>query len=263
MALINVSCFSTVLHMSINIRVIMPQNIDIVNPVNGGNFEKPYPVLYLLHGYNGDHTVWSRRTSVERYAADKGIIIVMPAAHNSWYSDDCIGFKYWTFVSEELPGIIHDLFPQTTQDPAKTFAAGLSMGGYGAFKLGLALPEKFRAVASLSGAVDVAALAKRMESSNPGTLKSMYGGKEIKGSDEDLFALADKAVKEGKKLPKMYQWCGRQDFLYQDNLNLRDYLKGLGADLTYEEGDGDHQWQYWDAGIERVLNWIDDILKNK
>lgn len=263
MALFNISCFSESLYMSVNLQVIMPQNLRSPVRMNGGHFDKPYPVLYLLHGYNGDHTVWTRRTSVERYAAERGIAIVMPAAHNSWYSDDSTGFKYFTFISEELPRIIHDFFPQISDDPAKTFAAGLSMGGYGAFKLGLALPERFRAVASLSGAVDLAALAQRLEKTNPGALNRMYAGKQLAGSDEDLFALADKAVKEGKKLPKMYQWCGRQDFLYQDNLNLRDYLKGLGADLTYEEGDGDHQWQYWDTGIERVLGWIDDILKNK
>ena len=81
MAFLNVDCFSQVLSMSVNMSVILPQRLDIPNSVNGGSFTPPYPVLYLLHGYNGDHTVWARRTSVERYAADKGIAIVMPAAH--------------------------------------------------------------------------------------------------------------------------------------------------------------------------------------
>ena len=62
--------------MSVNMSVILPQRLDIPNSVNGGSFTPPYPVLYLLHGYNGDHTVWARRTSVERYAADKGIAMV-------------------------------------------------------------------------------------------------------------------------------------------------------------------------------------------
>ena len=87
MAFLTVDCFSEVLHMSVNLNVILPQNINIINPVNGGHFKPPYPVLYLLHGYNGDHTVWARRTSVKRYAADKGIIVIMPGAHMSFYSD--------------------------------------------------------------------------------------------------------------------------------------------------------------------------------
>ena len=263
MAFLNVDCFSEVLHMSVNMNVILPQNIEIVNPVNGGHFTPPYPVLYLLHGYNGDHTVWARRTSVERYASDKGIAVIMPAAHLSFYTDMHMGFRYWTYIAEELPKICHDLFPQITTDPAQTFAAGLSMGGYGAFKLGLAFPERFRAVASLSGALDVAAMMERLKAEKPDGANNfyyLYGEKEIRGSENDLFALARKAQAEGKQLPKLYQWCGRQDFLYEDNCRLRDYLRELRADLTYEEGDGDHQWKYWDSGIERVLLWIQEIL---
>lgn len=201
---------------------------------------------------------------MERYAADKGIAIVMPAAHLSFYADMKLGFKYWTFISQELPKICHDLFPQLSEAPEKTFAAGLSMGGYGAFKLGLALPESFRAVASLSGAVDVAALMDRMKNQNPEGLSGfeyIYGDSPIAGSDNDLFALAGRAKAEGKKLPKLYQWCGKQDFLYEDNIRLRDYLQKMGADITYEEADGDHQWKYWDSGIERVLGWIQGILE--
>ena len=206
----------------------------------------------------------ARRTSVERYAADKGIAIVMPAAHLSFYADMKLGFKYWTFISQELPKICHDLFPQLSEAPEKTFAAGLSMGGYGAFKLGLALPESFRAVASLSGAVDVAALMDRMKNQNPEGLSGfeyIYGDSPIAGSDNDLFALAGMAKAEGKKLPKLYQWCGKQDLLYEGNIRLRDYLQKMGADITYEEADGDHQWKYWDSGIERVLGWIQGILE--
>ena len=264
MAFLTVDCFSEVLHMSVNLNVILPQNINIINPVNGGHFTPPYPVLYLLHGYNGDHTVWARRTSVERYASDKGIIVIMPAAHLSFYSDMEIGFRYWTYISEELPGICRDLFPNMTDDPEKTFAAGLSMGGYGALKLALAFPERFRAAASLSGAVDVAALADRIRKQakgGPDAFRPVYGNRQVRGSGDDLFCLAERAAEKGGRLPQLYQWCGRQDFLYQDNLRLRDFLREMGYDLTWEEADGDHQWKYWDAGIERVLEWIQGILE--
>ncbi len=264
MAFLTVDCFSEVLGMSVSMNVILPQRMEIVNLVNGGHFTPPYPVLYLLHGYNGDHTVWERRTSVERYASDKGIVVVMPAAHLSFYADMGMGFRYWTYISEEVPRICRDLFPQISRDPQKTFAAGLSMGGYGAFKLGLARPESFGAVASLSGALDVNALWERMRaepSYRPGVFDGIYGGNGYVGEENDLFCLAEKAAKEGKKLPHMYQWCGRQDFLYEDNLRLRDHLNRLGAGLVYEEGDGGHEWKYWDKGIERVLEWLEPFYK--
>ncbi len=257
MALMNVNCFSEVLGMSVSMLVILPQYMERPNSVNGGHFHGPYPVLYLLHGYNGDHTVWERRTSIERYVADKGIAVVMPAVHLSFYTDMAMGFKYWTYISEEVPKIVHDLFPQITTDPDKTFAAGLSMGGYGALKLGLAYPNRYKAVASLSGAVDVAALVDRMSKADPnfdkGSFHSIYGDEQIENSDNDLFELARRT---GGNTPLIYQWCGKQDPLYPDNVKLKNYLIELNAPITYEESDGDHNWIYWDSGVEKVINWI-------
>jgi S-formylglutathione hydrolase FrmB len=57
-------------------------------------------------------------------------------------------------------------------------------------------------------------------------------------------------------MPKLYQWCGTEDFLYKANLAFRDCAQKLGYDLTYEEGPGDHQWKYWDEKIQRVLEWL-------
>jgi putative tributyrin esterase len=56
--------------------------------------------------------------------------------------------------------------------------------------------------------------------------------------------------------PRLYQWCGTEDFLYQDNLVFRDHDARLGLGLTYEEGPGTHEWQYWDTQIQRVLEWL-------
>ena len=111
-------------------------------------------MLYLLHGLSDDHTAWLRYTSIERYATARGLAVVMPAVHRSFYADEAHGHAYWQFVSEELPRIVAAFF-RLSERPEDTFVAGLSMGGYGALKLGLHHPERFAAVASLSGAVDV------------------------------------------------------------------------------------------------------------
>ena len=56
--------------------------------------------------------------------------------------------------------------------------------------------------------------------------------------------------------PKLYQWCGTEDFLYGQNVSFRDHARTLGLDLTYEEGPGEHVWSYWDKQIQRVLEWL-------
>ena len=57
-------------------------------------------------------------------------------------------------------------------------------------------------------------------------------------------------------MPKLYIWCGTEDFLYGHNVRMRAHLEKLGYDLTYEESSGDHQWKYWDAKIQTVLDWL-------
>ena len=45
-------------------------------------------------------------------------------------------------------------------------------------------------------------------------------------------------------------------FIYESNISFRDYARNLGADLTYEEGPGIHDWDFWDPYIRRVLDWL-------
>ena len=64
------------------------------------------------------------------------------------------GYRYWTHASEEVPARARDMFPLSAKRE-DSFAAGLSMGGYGAFKMALQHPQRFAAAASLSRALDV------------------------------------------------------------------------------------------------------------
>jgi putative tributyrin esterase len=223
------------------------------------NYRTPFRVLYLLHGYSDDQTAWQRWTSIERYAEGLNLAVVMPAAQNSFYSDMARGGEFFTFLTEELPTVLHELFPLSSTR-ADTFVAGLSMGGYGAFKLALSHPDRYAAAASLSGAVDIAEVVKRTnDPDNPAWLEQMqniFGDLEkLPGSQHDLFNLALKVSQSGTK-PRLFQYCGTEDFLYQDNLRLRDFIRPLGYDYTYEETPGDHAWVYWDSAIQRVLDWL-------
>ncbi len=214
------------------------------------------PTLYLLHGLSDDHTIWQRRTAVERYAEEKGIAVVMPAVHRSFYTDMVSGYRYWSYLSEEVPARARDMFP-LSHERQHNFVAGLSMGGYGAFKMALRHPERFAAAASLSGVLDIAALANLPDPELEAEMRLIFGDlNSIVGSDNDLFHLATQVAQSNGPKPSLFQWCGTEDFLYGFNVQFRDFIRPLPFDYTYTEGPGDHTWGHWDAQIQDVLNWL-------
>jgi len=250
MALIHCDFFSDVLGLCCSMDVILPQR-----PVAGDAAPEPFPTLYLLHGLSDDHTIWQRRTSIERYVADLRLAVVMPAVGRSFYTDMAHGLRYWTFICEELPAICRGLFPLSARRD-DTFVAGLSMGGYGAFKLALRRPERFAAAASLSGALDIAGLLENDPNRGP-EMANVFGDlARLRGSDNDLLHLATVLARSHGPKPRLFQWCGTEDFLYASNLTFRDHARTLGLDLTYSDGPGDHQWKHWDDQIQRVLAWL-------
>ena len=257
MALMHVDFFSDVLGMCMDMDVIIPQKTRGQIGMEGTVGDGRYKTMYLLHGMSDDQTIWQRRTSIERYVSKLGIAVVMPTTHLAFYTDTAYGLKYWTFISQELPRICREFFPRMSHKREDTLAAGLSMGGYGAWKLGLGAGETFGAATSLSGALDIGADHHRQKGGSKEVLfRGIFGDLEqLKGSDNDLFALADRLVAAKRALPRLYAWCGTEDFLYGDNRKAWDYVRKLGFDLTWEESEGDHQWKYWDEKIQDVLRW--------
>lgn len=251
MAWLHVHYYSEALQMPVPMEVLLPQHV-----AGGGRKVKdpgPYPALYLLHGRSDDHTAWMRRTSVERYVEGLPLAVIMPAGHLGWYTDMACGRDYFSFISEELPAICERMFPLSDAREDR-FIAGLSMGGYGAMKAGLRVPERFGAAASFSGAMDADKLFERLD---PRELNDIFGSRDkLKGGPDDLFALAEALVQSDKPRPELYMWCGTEDFLYDDNVRFREHARKLGLALTYEEAPGDHSWKYWDRCIERILDWL-------
>jgi len=254
MILSEANFFSETLGMRATLGVILPQR------ALADKQRKPlYRSLYLLHGHSDDHTAWQRWTSIERYVEGLNLAVIMPAVHLSFYTDMAHGGKYWQFISEEVPAVVRGMFPLSTKRE-DNFVAGLSMGGYGAFKLALTHPERFSAAASLSGALDIRQVVKGHGDPTDETwlagMRNIFGDLDsVPGSANDLFSLAEK-VSRGKDKPTLYQCCGREDFLYADNLRFRDQLRSLPLALTYEEGPGEHNWAFWDKMIQNVLAWL-------
>lgn len=261
MAFFDCHFFSDVLGLSVSAWVLLPQSSARQIGMSSGQPRAQYPVLYLLHGLSDDHTIWMRRTSIERYAAAKNIAVVMPAVGRSFYQDMASGARYWTFVSEELPAMCRQFFPLSAARE-ENFAAGLSMGGYGAMRLGLAHPESWAAVASLSGALDAASRVRN--AGKEGSYLSVaeaagFAGPslELGGTDADLFFLAQRvAAVTAAPRPKLFIACGTEDYLLEDNQRFKQHLESLHLDCTYYESPGAHEWGLWDAHIQRVLDWL-------
>jgi S-formylglutathione hydrolase FrmB len=251
-ALVRCDFFSDVLGLSTSMTVILPQKtstqIGMAGRVGGG----PAPVLYLLHGLSDDDTIWLRRTSIERYAAELGLAVVMPQVHRSFYTDEVYGGRFWTFLTEELPATVGSFFTVAGR-PQDTFVAGLSMGGYGALKWALRQPDRFAAAASLSGALDVARLA-RTRTEDPMLYQRVFGDREIAGTEDDVLWLLDQA--DVDRLPALYVACGTEDELIGGNRTVVERFAARGIPVTVDFGPGTHEWDYWDARIQDVLAWL-------
>jgi len=260
MAHITCRFFSEVLRVAVSVEVVLPEAASSAHIGMGpAPVRKTYPVLYLLHGLSDDETIWLRRTAVERYAEPLGLALVCPAVGRSFYQDMACGGKYWTYVSEELPRRCAEFFPLSAARE-ETFACGFSMGGYGAFRLGLACPERFGAVASLSGVLvleERAGVRARQPLLAAEEQTGIFGGvKELAGTEADLRHLATLQAAAPGPRARMLQVCGREDFLLPDNRMFRDHLAPLGLDWSYEESEGAHDWAYVDRAVQRVLEWL-------
>ncbi len=250
MALLHVHYFSQALNVQVSVDVILPEPKQGIGVEAAGQERLPR-VLYLLHGYSDDHTIWQRRTSVERYAASHNLAVIMPGVNHSFYCNEAHGERYWDFVAQELPEVMHRFF-RLSDRPEDTFVAGLSMGGYGAMKLALNFPERFGAAASFSGAVDVATLGKRRSDD----WKRIMGNRSFRGTDCDLFHLM-KANAEAPHKPRLYVSCGTADFLYGQHQKFIPALRRCGWDVTaHEEPDAVHEWGFWDREIAKFIPWM-------
>lgn len=246
MALIQCRFTSETLALATSATVILPQKRER---------NKLHKTLYLLHGLSDDDSIWLRNTSIERYASCYGIAVVMPQVHRSFYADMDEGLRYWTFLSEELPRVARDMFP-LSDAREDNFVAGLSMGGYGAFKWALRRPEFFAAAASLSGALNMGGTTSDLALRIDREMRLIFGESKAATGENDLLWLLERQARSGREIPALYQCCGTEDYLYPDNLIFRDACRKAGLPLTYEEGPGSHTWEYWDARIQDVLAWL-------
>lgn len=224
--------------------------------------EKPYKTLYLLHGLYGSDDIFLANTSIQKFAEDMGVAVVLPCGENSFYINKPKSHEFYEdYVGQELVEITRNIFP-LSHKKEDTFIAGFSMGGYGAVRLGLKYHNTFGYIGGISSALitdDVVNLKEDNDNllESKDFAESCFGNlDEIKGSDLDPKFLIDDLISKNVDFPRIYLACGKDDFLFKNNLDYYNYLKSRNIDLDFVQDEGEHSWDFCDKYIKNFIRWL-------
>ena len=239
MAFATINYFSRSLQKASSVNVVFPDD---------PNIPRPWSVFYLLHGLSDDHTIWMRRTSVERYAAGMPLVVVMPDGGRGWYSNALEGYAYEDDLIKDVVGLIDRTFPVKAERAGRAIG-GLSMGGYGAIKNGLKHHDMFASVNSHSGALGTIRADPETKDLSP-EFERVFG-KAPKEGPEDPFAIVER-IDHGR-VPALRVDCGTEDFLLDQNRAFHEHLETLHIPHEYQEYPGGHDWSYWDRHVQEAI----------
>jgi S-formylglutathione hydrolase FrmB len=262
MAVFDITFYSNTLHRQTQMTAIVPVDAPDIPGFPKPDPDRKFPALYLLHGYSGAHGDWLRGSRIEQLAMMHSIAVFCPSGENSFYLDDWArDALYGQLLGEELITFTRRLFPLSDQR-SDTSIGGLSMGGYGALRNGLKYSGVFGNIIALSSALITDNVADGLES-NPMISASYFSHTfgnpaDIKGSDIDPAALAQKLVDTGTEKPNIFMACGSEDFLVTENRKLDKRLSDMSYPHVYLEGPGIHSWEFWDPHIEKALVWLNE-----
>lgn len=248
MAILEMNYYSMALGRTTTVNVILPTDKALVD---GYTPIKPFKTLYLLHGYCGNHTDWVNYTRIQHLAEDRNLAVVMPAGENAFYIDHPYG-KFGQLIGEELVQMTRRMFPLSHRRE-DTFIAGLSMGGYGAMRNGLKYADTFGYIGAFSGAFHYFALEPEQAEESHRKRNYLFGD-PVEAAKTDVNPQV--AYLNRTADPKIYMACGTEDELLESSRRFHAFLQEQGADVTYEEGPGAHNWDFWNTYLLKFLNWL-------
>ena len=226
----------------------LTRRLTVYTPAGYETSGKEYPVLYLLHGIGGDENAWSelgRAAQILDNLIAQGkaepMLVVMTNGNISQEAcpgETSEGFRVPTMMlPKTMEGSFETAFPDVVKFMEKTYRvkkdkahraiAGLSMGGFHSLFISINHPDMFDYVGLFSAAVD-------QQQTDPKGFPNVYVDRNAK--IDKLFS----------KNPKLF-WigCGKTDFLYKNNADLRAYLDSKNHKYTYLETEGGHIWRNW------------------
>jgi putative tributyrin esterase len=210
------------------------------------------PLILLLHGVYGSHWSWSLKGGAHRTALElieKGLlrpaVIAMPS-DGLW--GDGSGYlphrsaDYEKWIVEDVVGCVTEVFP-CLGEQSELFIAGLSMGGYGALRLGARYARRFRGISAHSSITHQRQLARLIEE----PLAS------YRPLPEEETGVLHWLKKNREILPPVRFDCGTGDDLIEENRSLHRELTAAGVAHRYFEFEGGHSWAYWREHIGDTL----------
>ncbi|GFI22837.1 hypothetical protein IMSAGC011_01613 [Lachnospiraceae bacterium] len=263
MAIMKVTFASEVLSRCIDLNVIVPMEtlgLPGAEATEKKRLQK-FKTLYLLHGYGGNQNDWLTYSNIRVLAEMYGIAVVLPAGENSFYVDgQAVGTRWGEMVGSELISFTRQMFP-LSEKREDTFIGGLSMGGFGALRLGSCYHQTFSKIFCLSGAFVIDDIAGKKEDYSDGIgdyycYHHIFGDLErLKDSPKDPLWCVKQAIEAGS-VPQVYMACGIEDFLLEKNREMRKQLEVLRVQLDYVEVSGAHDWMFWNKQLEPAIQWM-------
>lgn len=245
--------------------LMMETQLGVSLPQDGRQYDKTGDpkTLILLHGISDNASGWARNSQAEYFATKYGITVLMPEVQRSFYQDEEYGQLYYTYIAEELPELAGKMFKTSTKRE-DLIIAGLSMGGYGALRVAFGNPERFSMCGAFSSACDLRYMVDHVrEFAGKGDIglrqekeyTACFGKDYNLPDNSDLFKLVEKVSRQEFK-PKVYMTCGTEDFIRDQSLKFKDFCSGLPLDYKFEEWPGEHDWDFWNPSLRKMLDYF-------
>jgi S-formylglutathione hydrolase FrmB len=218
------------------------------------------PLVILLHGVYGSHWAWTEKggahlTAARLEAAGEipPVVLAMPSdglwGDGSAYLRHRIqDFERW--IGWEVPAATAQAVPNVTPK-SRVCIAGLSMGGFGALRLGARFPERFAAVSGHSSITHFDQMSLFVE--------ERLGSYTALAEDRSVF---DVMLRHRDRLSPTRFDCGTTDPLIEHNRELHRALEAAGIAHHYEEFPGGHEWPYWETHLADSLRFFSRVLKS-
>lgn len=248
-----VDIYSTSMKKNIRCIVITPDNYSVMG--------KPYPVLYLLHGWSGNFAGWLGDAPQLRMHADTyQMLIVCPdGGYDSWYLDSPVDstVRYETHIAIEVVQYI-DYYYHTLKDRSGRAISGLSMGGHGALSLAIRHTDLFGAAGSMAGGLDLRQFKK-----NNWDLEGVLGDPSTHWQNWEDFSVVN-LVPHLKKmnLPLIID-CGLGDFFLEANRTMHSRLLEEKIPHEYTERPGGHNGDYWGSAVDFQVVFFHQFFSRK
>ena len=215
-----------------SIYVFLPESYHTTNQI--------YPVVFLLHGYNGNYKQFSKISDLQYLASELNFIIVCPdGLKNSWYVNSPVQEKMQFedfFVSDLVPYIL--LNYRVNQN--SLYISGLSMGGHGALYLFNKYIHLFKAAGSMSGVVDLN--SPFVKNSGLNEILGPYSANNKYYNSFSVINNLNNIVLYQK--PIIFD-CGLSDVFLDINQNLYNQCQQLGMKVIFTTPEGKHNYDYW------------------